>query len=155
MYVYVHNHWRKSTYICTCVNTRCNALLAYILSFYKNNVGRFYLLHTPIWVDVTACFRPISCMCSICVCQVAFELYRIMNLKNLNLCRYICICIYVCQHGHVRIHTQSSYMNVHMYSYLNFFSVTCHFWQLQDKTVLLLHHKLWYVHACISTYVPM
>ena len=61
--------------VCTHVKTCRNALLARILAFYRNNDGSFFLLHTPIQVDVTVCFWPISCVCSICICQVAFELY--------------------------------------------------------------------------------
>ena len=58
------------------MKTCCNTLLAYVLVFYQNNLGRFFLPHTAIRVDVTTCFRPISCVCSVCMCQVAFELYH-------------------------------------------------------------------------------
>ena len=58
------------------MKTCCNTLLACVLVFYQNNVGRFFLPHTAIWVDVTMCFWPISCVCSVCMCQVAFELYH-------------------------------------------------------------------------------
>ena len=71
MYMYIITEGK----VCTCVKTRCNAFLARILVFYRNNVGRFFLPHTPLRVEVITCFWPISCMWSICVCQVAFELY--------------------------------------------------------------------------------
>ena len=73
--MYVHKHWRKL--VCTCLKTCCNALLVRIVCLLKSNVGRFSFLHTPIWVDVTAYFQLISCVCSIHVCQAALELYRI------------------------------------------------------------------------------
>ena len=57
-----------------------NAFLAMLLPF-KINCGRFFFPHTPIRVDKTACFQPISCVCSFCVCQVAFELYH-MWMQN-------------------------------------------------------------------------
>ena len=72
MYMYIITEGK----ICIRMKTHCNALLACILAFYRNNVGRFLLLHTPIWVDVTTCFQPISCVCFIRVCQVTFELYH-------------------------------------------------------------------------------
>ena len=50
--------------VCTHVKTRCNALFDCVLGFYRNNVGRLFLLRMPIWVDVTACFWPISCVYS-------------------------------------------------------------------------------------------
>ena len=72
MYVYVHNHYRKQK-VCTRVKTHINALVVHVLAFYRNNIGRFFLPRMPILVDVTACFRPISCMCSIRMCQVALS----------------------------------------------------------------------------------
>ena len=73
MYMYIITEGK----VCTRIKTRCNVVLAHVLAFYRNNVGRIFLLHMPIQVDVTTCFQPISCMCSICVCQVVFELYCI------------------------------------------------------------------------------
>ena len=55
----------------TCMNIRlmpCSCLL-------KINFGRYYFPHTPIRVDKTVCFQLISCVCSIRMCEVSFELY--------------------------------------------------------------------------------
>ena len=73
MYMYIITEGK----VCTHMKTRCNSLLTRILAFYKTNVGRFLLLHMPLQVDLTTCFQPISCVCTICVCQIAFELHRI------------------------------------------------------------------------------
>ena len=72
MYMYIITEGK----VCTRKKTHCKALLACIVIFHGNNVGRLFLPHTPIRIDVTACFRPISYVCSIRVCQVVFELYR-------------------------------------------------------------------------------
>ena len=87
MYMYIITEGK----VCTHVGTCCNALLACVLAFYRINVGRFFLPHMPMLVDVTVCFLPISCVCSIWVCQVAFELYRMCIHSTFILHVYPCI----------------------------------------------------------------
>ena len=56
LYVRLHVYIIIEGKVCTRVKTRCNAFLARVLAFYRNNVGRFFLPLTPIQVDVTKCF---------------------------------------------------------------------------------------------------
>ena len=69
--MYVHKHWMNGTgmYLHEYLRSPPSCLL-------KVNVGRFSFPHTPVWVDKTAYSQPISCVCAIHVCQVAFKLYH-------------------------------------------------------------------------------
>ena len=62
-----------------------NTFLACIHALLKINFGRYSLPHMPIRVDKSTCFQRICCMCSNCMCHVAFELYH-SYLQGIYLC---------------------------------------------------------------------
>ena len=143
MYMYIITEGK----VCTRMKTHCNAFLACILAFYRNNVGRFLLLHTPIWVDVTICFQPISYVCSICMCQVTFELYHniykqhcsdtmlhlLMMDSRVNSCILVSNSTRTCKQVHEYPQTDSSppaskftctHKHIHSYSWMHLPAIT-------------------------------
>ena len=79
MYMYIITEGK----VCIYAKTHCKCPLGQYSCLLNNNIGRFYFQHMPIRVNITVCFWPISCMCSICVCQVAFELYHSSRSRQL------------------------------------------------------------------------